>query len=542
MAKIIRDNTSGIPTDEMGHVVDQMMQDAKNSRHAFERKWYDNLFFDDGHHFRYVSRTANKVVDLSNRESIYTPMRSIPKASRQIRGIANLLLANDPIPVVYPEKINPTAFQDLEELAQALKTTKDEAKMVGHFVSEEFKEQDIHRKLAQMLILAAKQSVSWMQIWPDAVRERIHTQVYDAFDIYVQGDITEVEDLPYIGKGVRMPISEIKANELFDQKQLEKIRPDNKRASSEIKEAYMTSRYGRGETSEYVPTLIQKEFFFKEYISSKNMFRIAQQEDVEKVLRNKKEGDVVLRQVFVAGDVPLRDRYVSLSEYPFVDFRFEPGPLYSTSLIERFIPLNKSLDSAVSRLERFFHTMNVGAWMKRQGEQLNISNMAGGQVLEYQSTPPVQARIESPSAMSFSFLQLLSGLIEEQGVTTSTMARVPSGVRANAAIESLKESEMANLVIASRQVKRTVKSIAEKIIDMADDYFVTPKTVYYLEKGEPQYFDIIGASALNLRQQANIETPENVLPIKKTYRVDIEVESGLGYTKAGKKDAAKDLG
>src|SRR3990167_8548424 len=287
MAKTIRDNTSGVPTDEMGAVVDQMMADAKSTRHGFERKWYDNNFFDDGYHFRYVSRHANKVVDLSNRESIYTPMSAIPKASRQIRGIANLLLTSDPIPVVYPEKVNFSAFPDPKQLAAALQTSKEEAQKVGHYVSEEFKRQEIHRKLAQMLILAAKHGVAWMQIWPDAVREEIYSQVYDAFDIYVQGDLTETEDLPYIGKGIRTPIPEIKANELFNPEQLEKIRPDNKRASSEIKEAYLGARYGKGETSEYVPTLILKEFFFKEYLNEKNMSRIARQEGGEKILRGR---------------------------------------------------------------------------------------------------------------------------------------------------------------------------------------------------------------------------------------------------------------
>src|SRR3990167_9281830 len=98
-------STSKYETKDMGQVVDDLMSTAKNGRRAYERRWYENNFFDDGYHFRYLSRTENKIVDLSERRNLYDPLRAIPKASRQIRGIANLIMAQDPVPVVYPEKV-----------------------------------------------------------------------------------------------------------------------------------------------------------------------------------------------------------------------------------------------------------------------------------------------------------------------------------------------------------------------------------------------------------------------------------------------------
>ena len=141
-------------------------------------------------------------------------------------------------------------------------------------------------------------------------------------------------------------------------------------------------------------------------------------------------------------------------------------------------------------------------------------------------------------------MELLQGLIEEQGVTTSALGKLPKGVKANAAIESLKESEFSNLSISMEKIKGTVKRIAEKMLDYADDYFVKPQTVYYLEKGEPQYFDIIGASALQKRKELKIDEgqPLDAIPIKRDYRVDIEVETGLGYTREAQRTAAKELG
>src|SRR5258707_2826366 len=115
------------------------------------------------------------------------------------------------------------------------------------------------------------------------------------------------------------------------------------------------------------------------------------------------------------------------------------------------------------------------------------------------------------------------------------MSKVPAGVKANAAIESLKESEYANLAMPTRRLKTTIKKIAEKFLDIADKHILTPKTVYYMEKGQPKYFQVIGHDALKGRRKLNIDTPNEVIPINGDMRVDIEIESGLGYTREGQK-------
>src|SRR5258708_39418029 len=102
------ESTANVETEDMGLAMEDMKMTAKSRRRIFERRWYDNNFFDDGFHFRYLSRSSNKIVDLSERATIYTPQRSIPKSSRQIRGISNLLMSSDPTPTVYPDPIDPT--------------------------------------------------------------------------------------------------------------------------------------------------------------------------------------------------------------------------------------------------------------------------------------------------------------------------------------------------------------------------------------------------------------------------------------------------
>ena len=168
--------------------------------------------------------------------------------------------------------------------------------------------------------------------------------------------------------------------------------------------------------------------------------------------------------------------------------------------------------------------------------------MIRGKIFNYNTSPPIQNPIASIPQFVFSFMGMLESFIEEQGVTTTALGKIPKGVRAHAAIESLKESEYANLSIAAERLKEVVKRISEKILYYVDDYFVSPQTVSYLEKGEPTYLDIIGYSNIAKREAVGVSTPQDVIPIKKECRVDIEVESGLAYTQAGKKEAARELG
>jgi hypothetical protein len=536
-----QDRTSEIPTENIGAAVDSMVRSFADKRQQFERRWYDNNFFDDGFHFRYVSRATNRIVDLSERQSNNIPQRALPKASRQIRGIANLLTQINPQPVVYPEKVMMSQFgEDQQSYQMALQTAKDVSKKMGFWIEEEWKKMGFKDLITHMIILAAKHGVSFMQIYPDPVKEQIKAQVFDAFDIYLAGNLNCIYDSPAIVKAVPKYIAEIKANELYDEDAKAQISPDNKYASSEIKQAYMQGKYSAGVVSDHSATLIEHEAFIKEYLSDANWKNVSEKGKEYNVLENKKKGDQVMRHVFTAGGVTLLDEYIDLPDYPFVDFRFEPGAIYQTSLIERFIPMNKSLDILASRVEAYANTMVTGAWIKRRGEDFQINNMPGGQVIEYETTPPVQAQSSSVPPYLFNFLEFLEKLIEEQGASTSALGQLPSGVKSGIAIESLKATEYANLRMASDQLKNTAKRAAEKMIDLASKYFIKPQTVYLMEQGEPQYYDVIGQRGVEGRQKLGIEVPQAV-PIKSDYIVDIQVESGMGYTAEGKKQTMQQI-
>jgi len=97
-------------SEHIGSAIESVVAQKIMQRRRHERRWYDNMFFDDGYHFRVVSRKTGQVIDHLDKNTGYVE-RAIPRASRQIRGVANLIYAAEPYPVVYPKRITEADYQ-----------------------------------------------------------------------------------------------------------------------------------------------------------------------------------------------------------------------------------------------------------------------------------------------------------------------------------------------------------------------------------------------------------------------------------------------
>lgn len=544
------DKQTFTPTTSIGQQIEDLAKSFKDQRRNFERVWYDNNYFDDGYHFRFVSRTTGKIIDQTDLQVSNVNMRAIPKASRQLRGIVNLLLGPTYVPVVYPDRVPKAMFPDVpnpenpEEMMpnpqylEALEVSKLEAQRQGDWIQDQWHELHVWEKLMYMALLSGKNSVSYIQVWKHAYEEKICTEVYDAFDVLLDGNLTNIEDSPAVIKVTPQRMSKIKSNSLFNPEQVAQLHPDNKYASSELKQAYMESRYGLRNGQNVDPTLLLKESFMKTYLSNDNIEEI-QNLGTEGLLQGKKIGDCVMRHTFSVAGIWLYDEFIDMKEYPFVDFRYEPGPLYQKCLIENFIPANKSLDIVMSNVEKWTNTMAKGSWSKRKGENFDITN-ANGQVVEYENTPPTQNQIAPLPNTIFNYIGALNGIIEEQGASTSALGVLPDGVKSGVAIESVKATEYANLKIPTDMFKDTVRRIAEKMLAIGAE-FVEPQTVQTMDRGEPRYFDVMGEAGIVARQQIGEPIPSDIIPLKKDTKVRIEVESGLGFTMEGKKGTLQQI-
>jgi len=551
----LKNKFSQTTSSHIGQAVEELVNDALYRRRSHERRWYDNNFFDDGYHFRTISRKTGRVVDHTTRSSSYIE-RAIPRASRQIRGVTNLLFSAEPYPVVYPERISTSQFPPIKdpqtgqeipnpEYEKAMEQAKLVARKRGIWLSSEWdEEQELPIKLIDMLLLAAKNSVSWLQVYSDTEKQKICTDVFDAFDVICFGDERDYQKLPFITKTRSRGIEKVRHDPMFDEAMASKLSPDNKYATSEIKDAYMRARFGAKNTGEKdAGTIIEKETFMQEVLTEENWKEAIERSKETGAMEGKSKGDDVMRHVFSAGGITLKDEYVDYDKYPLVPFRFEPGPIYQVPFIERFIPQNKSLDIIVTRLEKWVNAMVVGVFQKRKGENFEVSNFPGGQMIEYETSKLDQMNVASVGNTPFEVINLLNKYIDEQGATTAGGVNVPTGVKSGVAIESVKATEYANLKISTMMLKQTIKQIAERMLERADKDYLQPQEVSSLEDGEPNYFDVIGKRGYDLHQKLDkgASLPKDVVVIDKEVKVRIEIEPGLGLTMAGKKDAMQSI-
>lgn len=529
-----------IKPDAHASYVEQLKKTAQVQRLNHERKWYDNNFFDDGYHFRYVSRTTGKILDTTKQNDKDMPMRAIPKASRQIRGVANLLLGPEYVPVVYPEEVTPAAYRTPEEYQASLKKTQTDAKISGLWIENEWEENSLKMDIVDMVLMASKNSVSYLKVYPDYRREKIKYCTRDAFDLFLIGSYKKLEEVPFIVEAYPASINEILVNDNFDETARKALLPDNKYASSEVKESYMRSRFGSNLGGEDNPTVILNEAWVKVYISEKNREDIVRKAKDKEILKGKEDGDVVMAHSFTAGGQTLLFEYLDMQEYPYVDFRFEPGALYQVPFIDRFIPANKSLDVAMSRVEKYMNTMVTGIWLTRAGEDLDISNIAGGQKVTYKASKPEQMPMASIPAFVFNYIELLNGYIEEQGASTAALGQLPGGVKSGVAIESLKATEYANLKVPSDQIKDTIHRIARKMIVIGSDFIYAQK-FSKKEGGNFTNYSVIGQRGAEKRMELELPIDPTATVISKDLKIDIEVESGLGFTMEGKKQTMQQI-
>ena len=80
------------------------------------------------------------------------------------------------------------------------------------------------------------------------------------------------------------------------------------------------------------------------------------------------------------------------------------------------------------------------------------------------------------------------------------------------------------------------------MFEIADENYKHPKTIVHNEKGNSIYFNVIGDQMLKRRKSLRVDTNEtDLVPLPADVKVDIEIESGMAYTKEGQKATMQEL-
>ncbi len=507
--------------EELAAKIESTFKAYSDARFKYERQWYINDNFYDGNHFVWWRKSTGTIDRIQPPRG--TVMRSIPKASRQLDSIQNLILANHPRWTVYPEpEPIPPEGTDTQTPPGATpsidpsKSSEDKAKRSGQWLETKYDELNMDELSAELVHYGLKFPCSFFKIGFDPSEDDIYVTVRDAFDVYFAPE-SNFYDSPMVIDTYSKNLEEVKANPNYEN--TADLVPDFKYSSSDLKELRTSERFGYTRLSQKSNTITLKEAYIYEW--KKNA-------ETGKMERK-------IRLVTVAGGKVLRNEEFPLKKIPFVMFTPNSGAVYKPAWIERLISPNKSIDLIVSNIELFFHVMTRGRFAQHQTGTMDRILNETGQIVKWTVDKPDALPIPSLPNYVFTHISNLEKWIEEQSVSSASTGRIPRGVRAYKAIESLKSSDYSNLGVAIIKLEGALEKCAEIMLDYADNFYENPRTVFKLNEDKPDYFQVMGAGSFD-----NLKN-DKVIPLSASSKVNVSIESGLSYTEEGKRQTLIEL-
>lgn len=507
----------------------ELLTSYQSKRSKYTRQWYINDNFFDGNHFVFFRKSTGTIEKVNPpKGGIY---RAIPKASKQVESIQNLVIANDPRWVVYP---------DAKPNAKIEENETNRARRIAHYLVNKFDDLGMLLKTAESVLFGFKYPYSVFEVADDD-KNVVDVRVWDAYDIVFDPVLTDIEDAPVVFKLFRKPVVAFKDNPNYEN--TEDLKPEARMSLEPMKDLRMTEKHGSDTSSEDFGGVNGIEAWAKVTLTDEKIPDLVSENPEKNAwIEKKKAGDVVMKLTTLASNKILRDTYLDRGDYPFVPYKPKSGSFLQPAWIERFISQNKSLDMFVSNIEMYTALMVKGKWLKSKLSNVTRINNEHGDFIEYDTTPPEQAKIQPIPAYVFAHIANLEKWIEEQGVSTASMGRVPRGIRAYKAIESLKQSDIANLGVAMKALEETIKKVGEKVLAAAARKIEEPTTVYRMDKENPDYFQVIGEDAVkNNKALATKVKRDGVVVIGKDVRMKVAMESGLAYTEEGKRQTLMEL-
>ncbi len=484
---------------------DDLFQSAKKARQKYELRWYiaDN-FYENNHFVKAVNQ-------LGQLEPVKFPkgiqVRPIPRAKKQLNSQINLTLQNNPRWTIYPRF-------DITDQNRA--TFEKRVKRIGNWFDDLWYYLHVKDQIRKLVSNSYRYNVGYAEIGGDN-NGNIFLDVYDPYDIWHESGISHLKETSFLIKGVSRTLQYVRdakksdGEYLYDPEKTAKLKTENRLAISDWKNIRLQEK-GKGAVQMIedprVGRVFLKEIWFK-------------------------DGEYWNLVTECQGEI-LRNDKTEYKDLPFVSLKPQEGLLYQPSPFEDLIPMNKAIDILTALVEGYTRTTAIGRYLKNKNSKLKRLLNEHGEIVEYEGmiAPTAMPVPPLPSSV-FSALNLYVNFMDEIGTSVVTFGKVPSGVKAYKALESLKNSEFSNLQTSISLLESTLEEIAEKIIDLADSYFTKPVTIYHLNNGKPDYFKLISAN--NSAEAEN--STSDAIPIDSKYTVKVEIENGISYTEEGKRES-----
>lgn len=490
-----------------GGDVESLFSSLNQARRKYEMRWYliDNFW--ENNHFVKSLNQLGQLEPLKFPKGIQ--IRPVPRAKKQLKAMVNNILKNDPKWVVYPRV----------ERGELPEQYKDHVKRVGQWFEDLWSFLYVKDQVREMVTNALKFNVGYIEIGGDG-QGNIFIDSYEPYDIWHDAGLKSLKEADVLIKGVTRSLAYVKSaldfsgNKLYDETKTKELKGEARMALSDWKDVKLREQ-SKGIVKNIDDDRVAKVFLREMWIRNED-----------------RDGKFDL--ITECQGKKLRLTETDFTEVPFVGYSPNAGMLYSTSMFEDLIPLNKGIDILTALVEGYTRTTAIGRYLKQKLSKVSRILNEHGEIIEYEGqTPPSQMQISPLPNSVFNVINLLIQFMNETGASITAFGSAPKGVKAYKAIESMKQAEFSNMQDSVDLLTKSLEEMAEKIIDLGSKYFDKPVPIYHLRDGEPDYFNLVSNQAESYA--ANTQD-KNLVPLSDKYMVKCQIESGLSYTEEGKRD------
>lgn len=529
----------------------QAIDQLKSYKKHWEPRWYLAMAFYEGVHFTYPKKDTSGNWQRKNEVGKNKVIREIPKAKKQLDSVRNLILKVKQRPVVYPDtniiladNVDPR-MQEKEKNAAEL-----QARFVDYYLNKVMK---LSRHKKKLIRYAELYHVAYIQILNDNGKKEL--AVYDPFEISIFPTISNINEYPILAKHVSHRIDELVGNELYDQEAIGRIKQtmtaqgSGKYSGSIYKDSFMRERYGNApDDNLLVDELYQivrvKVGEDEQVIDDEELYMQSfegQMDEEGNPIKPEIKQEERLRIRAYIGTEKVRDEMTKLSKSPMSMFCWG-DEAYSTSFMEDLMPLNKSYDIFISKLEHKAKKLDTGRIIMQKGEDAKVLTTNDGEFIRYKRfKPEVMEEASVPNAF-MNAIQITENDMREQGVAMTSAAGLPTGVEAWRAIESLKEADFGSIGTQLDNLNECLTDLTEKLTEMlAYDMTDIERVIMNDENGKPQAYRVIGKRGADILKQGGGTLPEDVIVIDPSRTTLVEIESDMTWTKEGQRYFTLDL-
>jgi hypothetical protein len=476
------------------HLEQEKFNEAKNARSAsVEKDWLiADAMYRGYHNIKWNDTRGTLVFDSNDPLGLYVNL-----IKSTVRAVRNAVLRQRPEWDVDAEPYGELEYEKRQVLGGFLNHLYDELGM-----------ESIMKRAVKNGLITGK---GWIQYGfedsENGVGE-LWAESYNTFDVYPDPYAKNLDDLRYIIKVVRKPLSEVKGNKEY--KNTDKLVGSDKTTESPYKELLNAKLQ---QNSNGGAALVH-EMWIK----------------LEDEL-----GKKVIKVITTCNGTLLRSKVAEGYDcLPFVYYEPETDSdeMNSAGWVKDLVPLNKALNYNEKNILEYIVLMVKGRFVKDKNAKLSVVTNENGKIIsKTRGSEFTQLPVAPLPSTPFNQISNLVGYINDVGSAPEALRGIaPTGVTAARALEDLVANAYNSLSDPIDNVINTHKLLAERVLKLLYNFQAVRKQFKFSIEGTEQVYYIVGkGGAVGKKEEDVIMLPENP-------KVKVSIISGVAYTKSAKEE------